>query len=120
MSEKTKRKEEWIKIYTPEGKDMIASPQYVKNLLGIKEVDLSNLYNRLQRLEYQIERLASPGRQKRIIELLRENGKHNLEWIRNRVINYQGYDLDELIDTGLIVMTKSGTHPMFSLCDARA
>ena len=107
----SERKEDWINITTPEGKKMIASPGYVKKLLG---VDLSNVYNRLERIERQLERLEAPGRQEEILKLLRENGKHNLIWISNRVMNYQWYDLRDLIDKGFIVESKAGSTRMYS------
>lgn len=106
------RTQEWIKITTPEGKDMIASPSYVKKLMGI---DLSNVFNRVHRLEQKIDRLESPGRQEKIIELLRENGKHNRIWIENRVNNYRRYDLDELLKKGLIIETKAGSVSMYTI-----
>lgn len=108
------RKQEWIKITTPEGKDMIASPSYVKKLMGI---DFSNVFNRIQRLELKIDRLESPERQKQIIELLRENGKHSRIWIENRVYDYRWYDLDELLKKGLLIETKSGSVTMYAVED---
>lgn len=111
MSEKTKRKEEWIQITQPDGEKMIASPGYIKKLLGL---DLSNIYDRLQRVEYKIDSLEAPGRQEEILRLLQENGKHNLVWIRNRVGNYQWYDMDVLIKSGLIRTSKSGSVTMYS------
>lgn len=112
MPTKEKRARDWIKIITPENKEMIASPSYIKKLLNI---DLSNIYNRLQSAEYKIGKLGSSSRQETIINLLRENGKHNLIWIQNRVNNYQWYDLRDLITKGIIIETKSKTHTMYEL-----
>ena len=108
---KAERKENWINIITPAGKEMIASPSYIRKLLG---VDLSNVYNRIERIERQIERLEAPGRQEEILKLLRENGKHSQGWIINRVMNYQWYDLRDLIEKGLIVESKAGSNRMYS------
>lgn len=110
MSERT---EDWIQITQPNGNKMIASPGYIRKLLGISK-DKMNLFNRLQTLERKVDQLESPGRQEDILKLLRENGKHNLTWISNRVRNYQWYDLDVLIKKGLIVTSKSGSMTMFS------
>ena len=110
----SERGENWINITAPDGKKMIASPSYVKKLLNF---DLSNIYNRLQRIEHKIDRLEAPERQAEILKLLQENGKHNLVWISNRVSNYQWYDIHSLLDQGLIVKSKAGPVTMFS-CEA--
>ena len=107
----SKRKEVWIKIYTPEGETRIASPAYIKKLL---DVDLSNIYNRLIRIESQIDKLEAPQRQERIIETLRGQGKHNRSWLSYRV-DYRWYDLLALIEKGIIVESKSGTHRMIEI-----
>jgi len=106
------RNEDWIQITTPENKKMIASPSYIKKLLGI---DLSGIFNRLQRAENKLDKLESPSRQETIINLLRENGKHSRIWLENRVYNYQWYDLQELIKTGIVIETKSGSVSMYDL-----
>lgn len=110
----SERKEDWINITTPDGKKMIAAPRYVKKLL---KLDLLNMYSRLQRIEFKIDRLEAPSRQAKIIKLLQENGKHNLVWISNRVSNYQWYDIDSLLAQGLIVESKAGSVTMYS-CEA--
>ena len=48
-----KRTTDWINITQPDGKKMIASPQYIKNLL---KLDLSNVYNRIHSLEYKVDK----------------------------------------------------------------
>ena len=113
MSAKELRKEDWIQITQPDGKTMIASPSYIRNLLGIQK-DKMNLFNRLHSVELKIDHLESPGRQEEIIQILREDGKHSLDWISNRVKNYKWYDLDVLIKKGLIVTSKSGSVTMYS------
>lgn len=118
MIEKEKRTEIWIKIYTPDGETRIASPSYIGKLLGIPKTRM-NLYNRLEMLERRVDRVESPGRQEEILKLLRENGKHNLLWISNRVINYKWYDLDFLLKAGLIVKSKAGTVTMYSCTRAK-
>ena len=107
----SERKEDWINITTPKGQRMIAAPSYVKKLLNF---DLSNIYNRLERIERQLDKLEAPGRQAEILKLLRENGKHSLVWIGNRVSNYQWYDISSLLDQGLIVESKAGSVTMYS------
>ena len=109
MSEK--RKEDWIYITTPEGKKMIASPNYIKNLLGLDE---SGIFNRLERLERKIERLEAPQRQEEIISLLREHGKHNGFWLNNR-LDYLWKDLEDLVKNGVIRRTRSGTQIMYEV-----
>lgn len=116
MSEKKRRTEEWIQITDPDGKKMIASPSYIRKLLDIT-TDKRNLTYRLNELERKIERLGAPGRQEEILKLLRESGAHNRFWIRNRVPNYQRYDLRELLQNGLIVESKSGTVTMYSCAE---
>lgn len=113
MSEK--RKEDWIKIFTPKNKEMIASPQYVKKLLGL---DLSNIYNRLIHMEEKIDKLESPIRQEKIIGLLRDYGKHNEIWLDNRV-HYLWYDLRDLVKKGIVIETISGSQHMFELASDR-
>ena len=110
----SERKENWINITTPDGKKMIAAPSYVKKLL---KLDLLNIYNRIEGLERKIDHLEAPGRQAKILKLLQEHGKHNLVWIRNRVSNYQWYDIHSLLAQGLIVESKAGPVTMYS-CEA--
>ena len=109
----SKRKEDWIKIYTPENENKIAAPAYIKKLLG---VNLFNICNRLIRMESQIDKLESPQRQEKIIEILRGQGKHNKSWLVNR-IDYRWYDLIALIKKGIVIETKSGTQPMIELSE---
>lgn len=106
-----KRTEEWIQITQPDGKKMIASPDYIRKLLGL---DLTNVFNRLQRLERTVDLLEAPGRQAEILKLLHEHGKHNQSWIKNRVSNFQWYDIAQLLEAGLIVHSKAGTGTMYS------
>ena len=107
MSER--RTENWIYIYTPDGERRIASPANVKGLLG-----LSSVIHRLKILESKIGVLESPQRQKKIIDALRGQGKHNRSWLENRV-SFQGYDLGPLIEKGIIVESRSGTQRMIEL-----
>ena len=107
----SKRKEDWIKIVTPDNENKIASPSYIKKLLN---VDLSNIYNRLIRMESKIDKLESPKRQEKIIEALRDQGRHSRIWLDNRV-SFRGYDLRDLIEKGIIIESKSGTQPMIEL-----
>ena len=111
MSEKTKRTEEWIQITDPDGKRLIASPSYIRKMLGL---DLTNVFNRLQRLERHVDRLEAPGRQEKILQLLHEHGKHNRTWIDNRVSDFQWYDMSALLEKGLIVTSKAGSVTMYS------
>lgn len=113
MSEKERRREDWISIKTPDGRDMIASPVYIRKLLGITK-DRENVFIRLERLERKMDRLEAPGRQEEILRLLRKHGKHRKIWIKNRVSNYQWYDLGELLQKDLIVESKSGTITLYS------
>ena len=110
----SERKEDWIKIVTPAGKKMIASPSYIKKLLNL---DLSNIHNRINRIELQIDDLESPGRQAEIYKLLQENGKHNGVWIENRVQGFQWQDMRSLLDQGLVFESKAGSVTMYS-CEA--
>ena len=90
---------------------MIAAPRYIKKLLGL---NLYNVFNRLERLERKVDHLEAPGRQHDILVLLMEHGKHNLVWISNRVINYQWYDIMQLLEQGLIEESKAGSVTMYS------
>ena len=110
------RKEDWIKIVTPKNENKIASPSYIKKLL---DVDLSNIYNRLIRMESQIDKLESPQRQENIIEVLRGQGKHNRSWLSYR-IDYRWYDLSALIEKGIIVESYSGSQRMIELSELGA
>ena len=112
----SERKENWIAITTPEGERKIAAPSYIKKLLGL---DLSNVYNRIERLERRVDLLESPDRQAQILELLYKHGTHNWVWIFNRVENVQRSDIKDLVDTGLIVESKSGSRTMYS-CAVKA
>ena len=118
MSAKELRKEDWIQITQPGGKKMIASPNFIRELLGISK-DKMNLFNRLHILECKVDHLESPGRQEEILKLLRENGKHNRAWISNRVGNYQWYDLDVLKMKGLIKTSKAGSVTMYSCAELK-
>lgn len=111
MSEK--RKDDWIKIVTPENKNMIASPNYIKKLLRF---DLSTIYNRIIQLEKKVNTLESPQRQEKIINLLRDKGKHNKMWLDHR-IEYHWKDLHDLVEKGIICETKSGTQIMYELSE---
>lgn len=110
-----KREKDWVKITTPENKDMIASPEYVKRLLGL---GLPYLRVRLNTLEFKIKKLESPLRQETIVRVLRIYGKHNRIWLSNRV-SYEWYDLDELIKKGIVIKTKSGTQTMYELAEVK-
>ncbi len=108
-----KRKDDWIDITTPEGKKMIASPNFIKRLLGL---DLSGVFNRLERLERKVKKLEAPQRQAKIISLLRKKGKHNRTWLKNR-INFQWYDLEDLVKSGTLIRARSGTQIMYEVAE---
>ncbi len=107
------RQKNWIRIMTPEGKDKIAHPDNVKKLMGL---DITNY--RLNELERRIEKLESPMRQEKIIEALRDQGKHNRIWLENRVL-FRWYDLGTLIKKGIIDESQSGTQRMIELSDTK-
>ena len=109
----SKRKEDWILIYTADNKHMIASPANVRKLLNL---DLSNIYKRLISAEEKIDRLEAPQRKEKIIEVLRGQGKHNRIWLFNRVrLLYQ--DLADLIEKGIIIESYSGSQRMIELAE---
>lgn len=114
MSEK--RKEVWIKIFTPENESKIASPAYMRTLLKVP--DLSNIQMRLVNMERKIDELESPMRQGKIIETLRGQGPHNRSWLSYRV-DYRFYDLDSLIEKGIIIESRSGTQRMIEVAHER-
>ena len=109
----SKRKENWIRIVTPEGKYMIASPQSIKKLMGLDD-DPRIILNRILTLEIKVNRLELPHRQEEILKLLQENGAHTKIWLVNRVPNFKWGDLEPLIKDGRIIQSKSGTHNMYS------
>lgn len=107
----SERKEDWIRIRTPDNEDQIASPNYILKLL---EIDRLNILNRLNVLENKVLKLDSPQRKQKIIDALYKKGKHNKIWLSNRV-DYRWYDLEDLIDDGIILETKAGTQYMYEL-----
>ena len=96
---------------TPEGENQIASPLYVKEMMGL---GLSNILNRLNRMENKIDKLEALQRKEKIIETLRGQGKHNRTWLENRV-DLRHYDLAVLIEKGIIIESHSGSQRMLEL-----
>jgi hypothetical protein len=116
---KKKRKQDWIKITTPENKEMIASPEYIKKLLDISGIDKTSFYNHSRRISYLENRivfLESPMRREKIIKLLERDGEpHTIRWIEGRISGFRYYDLDYLLENNLIIESKSGTHTLYGL-----
>jgi hypothetical protein len=108
------REEDWIYIIQPDGEKKIASPAFIKKLLGV-DVEVFNLKRRARELELKVSRLESPGRQAQILELIAEHGPRSRPWINNRVSDYHYYDLDNLVAGGFLVESRSGTHRMYGL-----
>ena len=115
----TERKEDWIYIIKPNNEQRIASPAFVKKLLGIEKLDVYNIYNRLQKLEQKVDKLEEPMKKQRIIELLKSGESHNRQWLENRVEGLGWYLasklLRELVDEGKLKITKAGTNDMYSI-----
>jgi hypothetical protein len=112
-----KRKEEWIYIQTPEGKQLIASPDYIKKLLNLEDVNsylFTSMYRRIQQLEDIVEKLEAPIRREAILELLKDDGKfHTQQWITSRVPRARCYDVRALESEGKLTMKKSGNHVLY-------
>lgn len=109
----SKRKENWIRIITPEGKYMITSPQNIKKLMGL-DVDPRIILNRILDLEHKVTKLELPQRHEKILKILHGEGARTKIWLFNRVPNFRWDDLDPLINDGRILESKSGTHNMYS------
>lgn len=126
MAEKKKRETDWVHIQTPENKNMIASPNYVFNLLNLqyKFNDLHSQFNRvwefLNKIENRITILERPIKKQEVLNLLKkEKGKHNASWFEARIFNI-GYReirflLHELETEKKLIRSKSGSQTMYEL-----
>lgn len=114
----SKRKKEWIHIQTPENKNLIASPEYIRKLIGVDNW-FGTLNRELSRLEDRIKILERPLKKKKILQLLANREKHNSTWIENRVPNMSYWLirelLSELVSEGKLQTEKAGTQQMYSI-----
>ena len=119
MVKMTKRKKDWIQIKTPDNKEMIASPSYIKELLNIDVFDVENLNRIIEDLKNRIKVLERPQKKKRILKLLETGEWHNRSWLENRVPHVTYWMIRELIDElcseGKLQTKKSGTQKLFTV-----
>jgi len=115
--EKTKLTDEnykqfWFKLEQHEDSSnvWVVSPEWVQRVLGINE-----LKQQVQTLKDRVYKLEGPMRREKIIQLLKaENRVHGLLWIQHRLsISY--WDLQELIDKGVLKRVKHGTNTMYEV-----
>jgi len=115
----SQRKEDWVNITQPDGKQMIAPPKFINKLLGVdkNEANIYNIFNRLNCLETRVHQLESPERQQQVIELLTEEAGRSrmFTWLNNRVRNLDYTDIRSLLNDGTISEEKSGRNSMFFL-----
>jgi len=113
-----KRKKDWIRITTPEGKDMICSPDYIKKLLDLKDVNsylFLSMYRRIQQLEDNVDVLERPIIKQKILELLKGNGFHTEGWITRRVWHAKYRHVRELQMENRLTTKKSRYHTLYGL-----
>jgi len=114
-----KRTENWVYIIKPDGEQRIASPDFIKELLGIERLDVQNVYNRIQKLEQKIDVLEEPIKKQKILKILENGETHNRIWIENRVPDMGGYNtirlINELVEEGKLQVSKAGAQDMFSI-----
>lgn len=121
-----KRKVDWIRITTPEGNPQIASPGYIKGLLGIDKLGLnvkdrlSFIHSRIDRLESRVSILEKPLKKKKIVYLfglIKEGEAHNRQWIENRVKNLEWREtpdiLAELVKEGKLITFSTRNQKMY-------
>jgi hypothetical protein len=114
----TDRKEDWIRIITPEGQEMRASPNYIRKLLGVtvNEADIYNLKHEIRQIKKRVTKLEYPIREKEVIELLsKEEKPHNFTWLKNRVENLTYADYYFMIDEKILLVKKHGKTDMVYL-----
>jgi hypothetical protein len=115
----SKRTKEWIQIIEPDGTHKIASPEWIKKHLGLDGVDsnlITSMYRRIQELEGKVGVLEKPIRQKRIVDLLKEDGGfHTQEWISNRTPGYKWGDVWGLLKSGIVEEKMSGHHKLYGI-----
>ena len=118
MVKMTERKEDWVKIQTPDNKEMIASANYIKKLLTIGVFDVENLNRKIEDLNNRIKVLERPQKKKRILKLLETGEWHNRSWLENHVPHVTYWMIRELIDElcseGKLQTKKSGTQPLYT------
>ena len=110
MTEKL-RTEEWIHIQNPDGTNMIASPNYIRKLIGV-DAKLDYLQNQidlyvkaLYKVQEQVFELEKPDKVLKIKELLK-NGPLNTLQVRKHS-NWNWLIVEEMIKQGLIIEIRS-------------
>lgn len=107
---KSKRTQHYIVIYTPEGKERIASPSFVRQLLGI-----CVLREEVKLLTLRVSELEAPGRRERIVALLRKDGDfRTYNWLDWR-LTFKPSDLDVLLAEGKLERRRSGSHVLYGV-----
>jgi len=100
----TNRTEVWIHVVEPDDTNKIASPSYIKSLLGI-----DNIENRISEINKVIDVLEKPMRKQKILHVLSDGKPHTGVFIKRRLADYRFLDLLELKDEGHIKLEMHGT-----------
>jgi len=100
----TNRTEVWIHIIEPDGTNKIASPSYIKSLLGIDKIEA-----RISEINKVIDVLEKPMRKQKILRVLNDGKPHTERFIKRRLADYRYLDLLELKDEGHIKREIHGT-----------
>jgi len=100
----SKRTEVWICVIEPDNKSKIASPGYIKSLLGIDKIEA-----RISEINKVIDVLEKPIRKQKILHVLNDGKPHTEGFIKRRLADYHYSDFSELKDEGFIKLEMHGT-----------
>ena len=104
----TKRNKDWVYIVEPNGQQKIASPDYIKNLLGL-DVELYNLKDQIRDLKHRVRDLEAPKRQDQVLNEL-EKQPRSYGFLKG-VITDLGYsDIHELEHREIITRYTAGNN----------
>jgi hypothetical protein len=123
MSQVQKREKDWIEIIQPDNEKRIASPEYVKNLLGVNEdkkelqKQVYSLQNRMRTLatifEKQITEYLTPEYERKFLFLLSQEKKSVHPWgLLNQITDEEGFHipygtfLDKLVKEEKIIVKR--------------
>ena len=95
-----------------DGKTYYATLEWMK-----QKLEVCNLKSQINSLKRRIHDLEMPGRQAAILRLLKDEGFRSDVWIRNRVWDFDPRDLSELVELGILVRKRSGSHIMYGLLE---
>ena len=113
----TERKEDWIHIIQPDDANRIASPAYIKKLLGIDILE-SSVRSEIENVKWHIKELEKPMRKQKVLELLKSGEHHCFEWFQNRSYPpIELRDLEELVAEGKleVILQPKNKRKLFGL-----